>query len=361
MALRPASNQHKALLSTTSRLLGEFASKDMLIAHAWAGFGSQAEANRYEQGPASRSTYVFAFQTPPEEQQGVRALPDYAPTADAVCNALSLLFGKRFDNHGLFEGTGQFLLPDFRQLGTLCIGSLPHNSHQPRTDYSVPLNLVEVHRLAALFAEDAIAPLFHRTFHASAKFYASALRITESDPEIAYLHLITALEILSGHSRYPKESLMDTGTRDLLDQIRASCADGDRLARQVASKVLLIKRQLVRTVLDLVDPDFFSHPECPSALGALKQTDFETTISAAYDLRSHYVHTGSSFGYWVFLGASGPKFEVQVGRPVVEGKSFAKALAHAPTFIGLERIVRHCLLRFAVKNGAYQPKGTCDA
>lgn len=39
--------------------------------------------------------------------------------------------------------------------------------------------------------------------------------------------------------------------------------------------------------------------------------------------------------------------EIQLGRPVVADKDVARALAAAPTLIGLERVTRYALLRFA--------------
>jgi hypothetical protein len=46
----------------------------------------------------------------------------------------------------------------------------------------------------------------------------------------------------------------------------------------------------------------------------------------------------------------GDTVELQTGRrPIVDDKAFGKILAEAPTWIGLERIVRCGLLRFAQK------------
>ena len=39
-----------------------------------------------------------------------------------------------------------------------------------------------------------------------------------------------------------------------------------------------------------------------------------------------------------------------MGRPVVEDRDFARTLAKAPTFSGLERLVRYCLLKYMALN-----------
>jgi hypothetical protein len=41
--------------------------------------------------------------------------------------------------------------------------------------------------------------------------------------------------------------------------------------------------------------------------------------------------------------------------PVLNDKKLVKALQRAPTYTGLERVIRYCLLRFAEVNGRYNP------
>jgi hypothetical protein len=42
--------------------------------------------------------------------------------------------------------------------------------------------------------------------------------------------------------------------------------------------------------------------------------------------------------------------EVQFGTPVVGDKKLADLLATAPTYLGLERVIRYCLFRFAERH-----------
>lgn len=105
--------------------------------------------------------------------------------------------------------------------------------------------------------------------------------------------------------------------------------------------------------MQLVEPSFFDGSEATEAWGRFQSKDFRRAVSAAYDLRSRYVHTGKSFGVWVFLRVGGAIADVQAGRPVIGDRQFEKLLVRAPTYAGLERIIRHCLLNFAQMNGAY--------
>jgi hypothetical protein len=81
-------------------------------------------------------------------------VPDYPNIGDVKCVYLSIRFGKRFGNHGLIEGGGMFHLPDYSIFESLVQQSLPQNSHAPRFDIAVPLNLVELHRIEPLIRQD---------------------------------------------------------------------------------------------------------------------------------------------------------------------------------------------------------------
>ena len=360
MSLRPDETLQKALLSTTSRLVGEYETDDVLLTHAWPDFYDQFASIRWNEGPASRSAFVLAFRTEPVEKGVGKPLPEYSPTGDVVASYLSVLYGKRFDHHGLIEGTGFFRVPDLTHFGTLCNPSLRHNSHAPRADYPIPLNLVEVAHLGPLLHAKPLAPAFVQTFQGAAKFYLQALQNCEREPEVAYLHLITAGEILSNFNDFDKHELLDEQSKTLLDTIRAQLPNGAAVANQITEKLLLVKKRFVRTITSLVDPGFFERTESKEQVARLMPDSFEAAIGAAYDLRSKYVHTGIPFGGWVSLRLAGSNTEVQVGKPVVSDRDFGNILARAPTLVGLERIIRYCLLRFAGVHGGYTNAQSVD-
>jgi hypothetical protein len=85
--------------------------------------------------------------------------------------------------------------------------------------------------------------------------------------------------------------------------------------------------------------------------GLLEAGTYRKALGAAYDLRSKHLHTGKPFGLWVSPDTT--RYETQFAQPVTGDKDFDKVLANAPTFLGLERITRYALLRFAQSNGAY--------
>lgn len=126
--LQPDETIHKILVSTTSRMVGEFVSDDILISHAWQNFTNSSGAIRMEENPVSRSGYIIAFQTEPHKKEVGCVIPDYSPVGELVCSYLSVLFGKRFDCHGLVEGSGFYNTPDLSAYTSICNLKLPFNT-----------------------------------------------------------------------------------------------------------------------------------------------------------------------------------------------------------------------------------------
>jgi len=358
MILRPQATIQKVLISTTSRLVGEYEKNNILLTHAWPDSLDQSAFARWSEGPISRSAFIFAFETEPTTNNQL-VVPDYSSMGQLICSYLSIFFGKRFDNHGLVEENGMFRIPDLAQFGQLCDSQLPQNSHKPRIDFSVPLNLSEVSRIERLFFDRTLNSKIKRTFEGAAKFYLQALQNVEHDPEIAYLHLITAGEILSNFYDYENDTLLDEQTKKILDKIRHCPDNGEKAAKFISNKLRQIKRRFVETIVRMIDKDFFLRSETHSKLPASTRFNADTfrdAISSAYNLRSRYVHTGIPFGRWVVLKLGGFNNEMPFGVPFVGDQELGKILAKAPTYVGLERVMRYCLLQFAKLNGFFDIK-----
>jgi hypothetical protein len=348
-SLRPDPTIHKLLISTTSRLVGEYENDSILISHAWQHFSSSSVRAREVESPASRNAFVVAIRTESVEKKAGIVIPDYSHVGDIICAYLSVLFGKRFDFHGLTEGSGMFNAPDMSLYSSLCDHKLPFNSHSPRQCFSVPLDISHFSVLEDIFNGTELAPRFITKLQAACKFYLQALQNAEHEPEISYLHLITAGEIISGHFKYEAEELIDNDMLDSLKSIEDNIENGKKIARQIISRLFSVKRRFVKSLCSLVDDEFFNIDGKNPELGKLKANDFEKRISSAYDLRSKYVHTGVPFGKWIQPRPD--NYDIQVGTPVVEDKEFKKILAMAPTFNGLERVIRYAILKFMASNG----------
>ena len=106
-----------------------------------------------------------------------------------------------------------------------------------------------------------------------------------------------------------------------------------------------MKQRFVKTILTLINDHLFANSESNNEYIRLDKEGIERRVAAAYDLRSRYVHTGIDFAEWITLSRL-DNSEVQYGTPEVEDKKFASIIARAPTYFGMERIMRFCLLRF---------------
>lgn len=359
--LRPDASVQKLLLSTPAHFVGEFDTPDMLITHAWPPlytgrrqwFGNGGDS-------LSRTAIVLAFRTPPPEEPAPGlVIPNYENAGEVLASLLSVLFGKKFENHGPFEMSGSFGMPDLAAFATPCEPRFRQNDGRPRVDRPVPLDLREVRRIAPILG----APRDdHRvaSFLSAARFYRRALLSIENDAEGAYLNLITAGEIISNFHAPSEEEALDEEARTALARIANEMEDGDRLATFLRGRLRGIKRRFVGAITSMVDDSFFDRWEAENQWGSFKKEGFPGRIAAAYDLRSRFVHSGYPFGHWINLRMS--EYEVQLGEPMVADREMAKILAKAPLFSGLERVTRYVLLTMAADLGAdvevAPPEGT---
>jgi len=346
--LKPDENIHKYLISSTSRFVGEYESADLLITLAWPSSENigQFYAGQKE-NPYSRNYFVIVFKTDPIPKKQSIVIPNYDWFAEFVCIYLSILFGKRFDNHGPLETNGSFFLANNSGMGVPTrFHNIGVNNHKPRCDLQLPLNLSEFKRLEPLLLNKVDESVISIT-NAAGRFYLRSIRLFDTDPEIAFLDLVTCGEIISNYYQYPDEELYDDNILQILNTIEQN--EGPEVANTIKNRLYQVRRKYVTTITKLLNAYFFQNTESTGGFASLKQNDVLERIKASYDLRSRYVHKGIKIGNWLdpqsFLN------EVQVGIPVVESTDLAKLLSMTPTWTGMERIMRYCLLRFLHSNG----------
>ena len=349
--LKPDETVQKVFFSTTSRLIGEYQGDGIIITHAWPSVYDSSANMRMLPNPISRSGYIVAFNTPPIEKASGIVVPDYTPFGELICSYCSVLFGKRFDCHGLVEGGGMYRIPDVTAYSSVCNPNLPFNSHVARKSNPIPLNLGQLVSIEPVIFSTTIDSTLQTKLNAACTFYMQALTSAEKNVEVAYLHLITAGELISSFFEFKQEEILDHVANTDLLTIRENIENGAQIANRLSSRLTSIKRTFVRSLNSLLDDEFFLTSESDLEFSQFKQEDIEKRIGAAYDLRSQYVHTGVPFGQWV--EPSGYLEDIQLGKPIVEDRGFGKTLAIAPKFIGLERLIRHCLLKFMQSRGLF--------
>jgi hypothetical protein len=331
----------RLLISSTAPFIGEFKSPAVVFTHVLPGFYDRTGSARRSAGPFSRSAFMLSFTVPEVPRMPGQVIPRYEAAGEWICSLLSLLYGKRFDAHGATEHHGSFWLPHLEQFNRPCMATLPQNDHNPRSDIAVPLDLRQIAKLCPLlYTDQDIDQDKASALKSAAKFYWQALQTAESDPEVAYLHLITAGEILANAHRPESADELDEDVRAIVDQVRRHVPKGQKAAKVLTSRMRQIKRRFRSTVVDLIDENFFD-----TGKGLVPWTKFDRKhllqhVSAAYDVRSRYVHSGHAFGDWI-----APR-----GDCSEELRHDVPNVGAAPTYVGLERVIRYCLVRFAEKH-----------
>ena len=346
MTLHPEKNITKILLSTKSRFVGNYEEDEILMTHAIDGIKSR----EYEE--TDPNYFILAIKTHPLNKSSI-AFPDYTHYGDVICIYLSILYGKRFDNHGRVESLGYFWLPNYLHFGRYD-HNLPFNDRDPRPDLEIPLSFHEIKRIAPLLHEGQLDPRFEGFLISAGRFYVHALQHAETQPEIAFLDLITCGEILSHFFNCDQDDLLDDKIKKDFKRIEDEIKGGDAIVRYFRSQLSNVKRKFIKTILYLLNPYFFQQSEAKENWGRLTQDDISMRIKAAYDLRSRYVHRGVNFGIWIDPTLlSRFNNEIPLGEPVIDDKELKKILIKSPTLIGMERIMRFCLLRFMHLNGIF--------
>jgi hypothetical protein len=360
-SLRPDKGIHKFLISTPARFVGEFESDSLLITHAWTGVFSNSDrlALGLRPGPYSRNYYIIIRRIPPPENE---VTPNYRPLGERFCASLGFLFGKRFDFHGLIESDGMFHAPDLSNIRFVEFSDSGPYNHHPRKDLEIELNLTHFGKISRLFLDGTVPQDFVNVLFAAAGFYHRSLQIFDLEPSLAYLDLITCGEILCNHTNYPDSTLYDPDVLDALDKLRAVPKVGEEAYRRLKGNLRQIKRRFTKTVLDLLNDYFFTNTEAnehgrltKSAIHPLwkegkEEITVEKRIKAAYNWRSLYVHTGEDFSDAV-LPMRSILNETQVGLRRFDSATMEEAVLFAPTYLGMERIMRYCLVRFAHLHG----------
>jgi hypothetical protein len=349
MSLKPDETIQKVLLSSTAKFIDEFKTDFCLLTHAFPDFRDPLAVKKRFSDPNSRCALIYVFKTEPIVRTGTATLiPNYSYIGDILASYLSVLFGKRFDHHGLLEGSGSYHIPDLSQFNSNFDSLSPHNSNKIRVDYSIPLDLKEFSRFKTLWESTTPDGKFEQFFNIASKFYLQALQNFDRDPEVSYLHLITVGEIISNFDDSKKDAYIDDETMLIFERIKKEMNGGDEIVSKLKGNLRSVKKKFVNTITELVTPDFFNRSESKGDLFQIKPECFKDMIKHAYDIRSNYVHSGKPFKDMISSDAF-RNFEINI----LSIDAVKKINKYGLTLMGLERIIRYCLLKFAEINGGY--------
>jgi len=207
------------------------------------------------------------------------------------------------------------------------------SNSNPRKDLLIQLNFDELKKPIQILARkhNKKIDLFLR----STSSYAKALRVFEDDPEVAFVQLISTLEILSSGIDFPEDKLFDEITRADFQLIKHHVPNGTSVIKRIKSRMRQLRKRVALTAVELVNDAFFAGSESAYPQFALTEDKLESSMTEAYDVRSLYHHEGYEFSPY-----AEPLGTLLNETVVVESSSM-------PTFLGLERLVRFITLRYA--------------
>lgn len=336
----------KLLFSSPSKFIGEYENEDILVTHVSDGKIKQREWLGSTENPFSRNFFIIVIKTP-KWQRDSTVIPDYSYLGKEFCIGFSVLFGKRFDSHGLLEQHNRYYLPDYKNISRSCSHMLAFNDHKPRIDYDIALDFREVKYLVDIIGERGT--LFS-ILKSVGEYYLKAICEYEHNPEIAFIHLVTCGEILSNFMKHNKIDLIDNRILDDLKIIRENVKDGEKVSNRLLSQFGLVKSKYTNTLVTFLDDEFFDKTQSQNDSTRLLKSNIIRRIKASYDVRSKMLHTGELYNGWIAHSIYS-KDEIVDGKPILNNKEYEKLIQLCPTFAGMERIIRYCLIKILCQKG----------
>ncbi len=166
------------------------------------------------------------------------------------------------------------------------------------------------------------------------------------DKEVAYFRLVQALECASSNESFSDDERFghdEQLTHYLKWLIELEDLTGEKCAEFIKQRLYQVKRGVWLWLQEHVDSQFYAQaPE------SISEDSLKRCLSSAYDLRSAYVHAGTKFGDYIdpIQGRCGTA-EIIPGDflAICPDSELRKVLSNAPTFVGLERVVRYALTK----------------
>lgn len=337
---RPSERIQRFFLSSPAPFTGSFTSDEFSLTVAF--HGDVEESRKQIKSPSySRQFFVLSINHGEWDTEKSVTAPDASSFAQAVSDLAAVWFGKEIRLHGDFQHIGSFKVPDL-DFPTPRFPDMGPYNQEPRPDLDIAL---ETSSLGGFIEslDSAVEGVQKKAILAS-HYYGRALEVAYQDIEVAYLQLVMAMEILSEEPDLPDEQLYDEGLRSSFDKI-STLKGGDKIVRDLKSRLYQSRRTFAYGGKKLTGPPLFRGTEAEGNHGSLERGKITETLKSAYDVRSRHVHAGGRFGGHVTPHPSIHN-EVVMGKPITPGSSMGKPLREAPTFLGLERIVRNAILEY---------------
>lgn len=187
----------------------------------------------------------------------------------------------------------------------------------------------------------------HQKFILAVRLYHRAILLIEEEPDLAYLNLISAIEVLCQDVELNSITLNDIDSElaklvnSLDDNIR------DSIEKRIINRERFIKRKFVKFILDNIDENFWL--EDRPKQGRVEQDKLEELLGRIYKQRSNTLHSGEPFPVTIYDSpVDNCEIEFFLGISVGEKKWEPQDFIPNPHFF--ERLVNYVLKNYLKKN-----------
>ena len=191
---------------------------------------------------------------------------------------------------------------------------------------------------------------YHQRFILSVRLYHQALLLIEEQPDMAYLNLVSAIEVLCRDTDI-EVSLADIDQK--IAKLVSQVEDEDlrnKIEQAIMKREAFIQRKFVTFILKHIEDDFWTEGERP-VHGKIKPEQLPVLLKRIYDQRSRSLHNGELFPPQVFLAPlEGSEIDPSLRMSVGGRKWEQKDYIPNPHFF--ERVVNHVLKTFIKNNQA---------
>jgi hypothetical protein len=328
---------HRFLFSSSAHFVGEMVHPAYHLSVAFPSFQSNHRLASFRPSPTPASFFSLSIRVPVEPPKGnFQIIETYSWMPEQVAVLFTAFYGKLIRSHGHIQKGYNVMVPDI---------VVPHNeafanppfSDAPRKPAGSELNVKNAAELleAYLFStpEDGVLP----KLLSACTFYHLALENWSTRPILSYTFLVSSVEAILELLKYADVDIFDEQRLKDFESIRTSTPDGAKIVSRIKSSLYSVKKKFVKLVETRLPASFFDERECDEGF-CMKPESLKAALQAAYDIRSKYLHTGTTMGF-VHLTHFYQNAEIVIGEPVIPDKEIKKLLIRAPSLAGLERIV----------------------
>ena len=208
-------------------------------------------------------------------------------------------------------------------------------------------NLAEL--INCLKLVEGLNPKYHLKFILAVKLYHLALQMIEEHPDMAYLNLISAIEVLCRETKINKPNLKEYDKNLALLVNRISDKQlRNKISNAILNKPAYISSKFIRFIVKHTEKSFWDYEKRPLQ-GKINSEELEKLLERIYDQRSRTIHNGEPFPIYIFnppiMGS-----EKLLGLGVIFGDKKWEEKDFIPNLHFFERLIRHVLINFLERN-----------